>query len=69
MTSILEKIICVIRAEIELWKSPAATADDSLDAALAEARRRFPHDRAQQEIDAFAELQCRAFRGERRHDA
>lgn len=69
MLSFMSKLADVIRVEIELWRGPADGAGQTLDDAFAEARRRFPADRFQLEVDALVELQRRTVRGDRRHDA
>ena len=69
MFSFMAKLATAIRVEIELWRGPTTGAGHTLDDAFAEARRRFPNDRFQQEVDALAELQRRDLRGDRRHDA
>ena len=69
MRSPMAKVVDFLRVEIELWRGPAAGAGHTLDDAFAEARRRFPADRFQQEVDALVELQRRDLRGDRRHDA
>lgn len=69
MMMFVGRVIDAIWIAIELRRAPATDGSDTWDAAFAEARRWFPADRFQQEVAAIVELQRRALRGERRHDA
>lgn len=58
----------VVRDWIHAWFGPPA-AEDTLDAALDAARRRFPNDPIVLEARAMADLELRELLGQRRHDA
>lgn len=58
----------VLRDWIDAWFG-SPEEEDTLDAALAAARRRFPDDPIYREVDAVAELELRKILGQRLHDA